>query len=62
MMMPNEPEYAKEKLADPGLRRNAQGHHEGSAHTSDEFDAKNAQKKGLGTKKSAKQRTKAKDK
>lgn len=60
-MMPNEPERAKEKRDDPGLRRNAQGDHEGSAHTSDEFDAKNPQKQAFSTKKPAKRPTKAKD-
>lgn len=43
-MMANDPKHAKEKRADPGQRRNAQGDHEGSAHSPDEFDAKNPQK------------------
>lgn len=42
--MPNEPKPAKEKRSEPGRRQNAQGDHEGSAHTPDEFDVMNPQK------------------
>ena len=51
-MMPNELKHAKEKRSPPEKRQNAQGDHEGSAHTTDEFDAMNPQKQGLGDKKS----------
>lgn len=44
--MPNEPKHAKEKRSEPAARQNAQGDHEGSAHTPDEFDAINPQKQG----------------
>ncbi len=46
--MPNEPKHAKEKRVEPEKRQNAQGDHEGSAHSPDEFDALNPQKQGLG--------------
>ena len=42
--MPNEPKPAKEKRTEPDRRQNAQGDHEGSAHTPDEFDAMNPAK------------------
>lgn len=42
--MPNEPTYAKEKRSDPGLRPNAKGDHEGSAHRPEEFGIVNPQK------------------
>lgn len=42
--MPNQPDAAKEKRSEPQRRPNAQGDHEGSAHTPDEFDAMNPQK------------------
>ena len=48
MMMANEPKPAKKKFSEPGHRQNAQGDHEGSAHSPDEFDALNPQKQGLG--------------
>ena len=44
--MANKPGHAKEKRAEPEKRRNAQGDHEGSAHTPDEFDALNPKKQG----------------
>ena len=43
-MMPNEPKHGKEKRTPPDKRQNAQGDHEGSAHTPDEFDVMNPQK------------------
>ena len=48
--MANEPKHAKEKRTAPAHRQNAQGDHEGSAHTPDEFDVMNPQKQGLGEK------------
>ena len=51
--MANDPKAAKEKRAEPLKRQNAQGDHEGSAHTPDEFDVMNPQKQGLGDKKPA---------
>jgi len=50
--MPNEPKPAREKRTDPGPRQNAQGDHEGSAHSPDEFDTMNPQKQGLQRRKS----------
>lgn len=44
--MPNNPGPAKEKRDEPAKRQNAQGDHEGSAHTPDEFDAMNPKKPG----------------
>jgi hypothetical protein len=52
--MPNNAEHSKEKRADPGSRRNAQGDHAGSAHSPDEFDVMNPQKQDLGPKKPTK--------
>lgn len=46
--MPNEPQHAKEKRTEPEQRRNAQGDHEGSAHTPQEFDTMNPEQQGLG--------------
>jgi hypothetical protein len=48
MMMANETKPAKKTGSEPGRRQNAQGDHEGSAHSPDEFDALNPQKQGLG--------------
>lgn len=45
--MPNDPKSAKEKRTDPGPRQNAQGDHEGSAHTPDKFDVMNPQMQDL---------------
>lgn len=59
--MANEPKHAKEKRAEPERRQNAQGDHEGSAHTPDEFDAMNPQKQGLGDRKKAKRPTDTSD-
>ncbi len=39
--MPNEPGPAAEKRTPPLNRQNAQGDHEGSPHSPDEFDAMN---------------------
>jgi hypothetical protein len=47
MMMANENKPVKEMSSEPGRRQNAQGDHEGSAHSPDEFDALNPQKQGL---------------
>lgn len=52
--MPNEPEHAKEKRAEPEKRQNAQGDHEGSAHTPDEFDIMNPRKQEIGDEKPTK--------
>lgn len=49
--MPNKPKHVKEKRAPTPHRQNAQGDHEGSAHSPDEFDAMNPQKQGFGDKK-----------
>jgi len=49
--MADDPIYAKEKRSKPAYRQNAQGDHEGSAHTPDEFDVMNPQKQGLGDRK-----------
>ncbi|TGD63980.1 hypothetical protein EYC08_11095 [Tabrizicola sp. WMC-M-20] len=46
--MPNEPKAAKQKRPPPPDRQNAQGDHEGSAHSPDEFDVMNPQKQGVG--------------
>lgn len=46
--MANEPKHAEEKRSEPGRRQNAQGDHEGSAHSPEEFDVMNPQKQGLG--------------
>ncbi len=46
--MPNEPKHAKEKRTEPTERQNAQGDHEGSAHTPDEFDVMNPKKQKVG--------------
>ena len=46
--MANKPEHARKKRADPGQRQNAQGDHEGSPHSPEEFDVMNPQKQGLG--------------
>ena len=51
--MANEPKHASEKRTAPAHRQNAQGDHEGSAHTPDEFDVMNPQKQGLGDQKPA---------
>lgn len=48
--MPNEPKHAKEKRPPTPDRQNAQGDHEGSEHSPDEFDVMNPQKQGLGEK------------
>lgn len=42
--MPNEPKKAKEKRAEPEERQNAQGDHEGSAHSPEEFEVMNPKK------------------
>jgi hypothetical protein len=60
--MPNEPKHAKEKRAPTPDRQNAQGDHEGSAHSPDEFDVMNPQKQGLGEKKTDRNRRKYLDK
>ena len=53
--MANKPKHAKEKRAEPEKRQNAQGDHEGSAHTPDEFDALNPKKQGPGKEKAGTQ-------
>lgn len=49
-MMPNESKKASEKRSGQERRQNAQGDHEGSAHTPDEFDTINPQKQSLADK------------
>ena len=49
--MANEPKAAKEKRGRPGLRPNAKGDEEGSAHRPEEFDSMNPQTQGLGDRK-----------
>lgn len=46
--MANRPKAAREKRSDPPKRQNAQGDHEGSAHSPEEFDVMNPQKQGRG--------------
>lgn len=60
--MPNEPKHAKEKRAPTPDRQNAQGDHEGSAHSPDEFDVMNPQKQGIGDKKADRASAKHPDK
>lgn len=45
--MPNEPKHAKEKRTRPKHRKTAQGDHEGSAHSHEEFDVVNPQRQDL---------------
>lgn len=52
--MANEPRHAKEKRPETGQRQNAQGDHEGSAHSPDEFAVMNPQTSGSGAKKPVK--------
>jgi hypothetical protein len=46
--MANEPKQARKKRPDAGKRQNAQGEHEGAAHSPEGFDVMNPQKQGLG--------------
>lgn len=44
---------AKPEKGSPPERQNAQGEHEGMAHTPDEFDVMNPERQGLGDRKPA---------
>lgn len=46
--MPNESKPAREKRTPPAHRQNAQGDHEGSAHSPEAFDRMNPQEQGDG--------------
>lgn len=59
--MPNKPKSAKEKRPEPASRQNAQGDHEGAAHSPEEFDVMNPEKQGHGKTRPRKRPSDARD-